>query len=313
VLNLGLEVQQDQGVVRQNNTGGTEIEVKKGSTAAVSGTGLLPRSTVQVFLPLQGANAKEIARIPVDEAGSFSGDAVFATRVNERPLPIGKQVLQVVSLDEDGQQSVVEMTVNIAQSAPAPEPDRTAGATPTLRPGQFLATNAGEPEIVTVVPVPEDRQARVEGDGWQMAVDIPSANGSVAPSDEGGALLQLVRDETAVVSGSGFMPGTRADVWLFSEPSLLGTVDIDENGEFTGEVNIDSNVVVVGEHTLQLQGVGEDGYVRAANLGVVVNDTAAEVPTEEAAGGLLWWLVGLIAVIGLAAALTIWQMRSRRV
>ena len=312
VLNLGLQVQQDQGVVRQNNTGGTEIEVRKGSTAEVSGTGFLPRSTVQVFLPLQGANAKEIARIPVDEAGTFSGDAVFATRVNERPLPIGKQVLQVVSLDEDGQQSVVEMTVNIAQSAPAPEPDRTVGATPTLRPGQFLATNAGEPEIVTVVPVPEDRQARVEGDGWQMAVDIPSANGSVARSDEGGALLQLVRDETAVVSGTGFMPGTRADVWLFSEPTLLGTVDIDENGEFSGEVNIDSNVVVVGEHTLQLQGVGEDGYVRAANLGVVVNDTAAEATTEQAAGGFLWWLWLLVILVALVVWFAIWRYRRSR-
>jgi VCBS repeat-containing protein len=312
VLNLGLQVQQDQGVVRQNNTGGTEIEVKKGSTAAVSGTGFLPRSTVQVFLPLQGTNAKEIARIPVDEAGTFSGDAVFATRVNERSLPIGKQVLQVVSLDEDGQQSVVEMTVNIAQSAPAPEPDRTVGATPTLRPGQFLATNAGEPEIVTVVPVPEDRQARVEGDGWQMSVDIPSANGSVARSDEGGAVLQLVRDETAVVSGTGFMPGTRADVWLFSEPTLLGTVDIDENGEFTGEVNIDSNVVVVGEHTLQLQGVGEDGYVRAANLGVVVNDTAAEATTEEAAGGFLWWLWLLVILVALVVWFAVWRYRRSR-
>jgi hypothetical protein len=312
VLNLGLEVQQDQGVVRQNNTGGTEIEVRKGSTAAMTGTGLLPRSTVQVFLPLQGPNAKEIARIPVDDTGAFSGEAVFATRANERPLPIGRQLLQVVSLDEDGQQSVVEMAVNIAQPPPAPEPDRTAGATPTLRPGQFLATNAGEPEIVTVVPVPEDRQARVEGDGWQMAVDIPSANGSVAPSDEGGALLQLVRDESAVVSGSGFMPGTRADVWLFSEPTLLGTVDIDENGEFTGEVNIDSNVVVVGEHTLQLQGVGEDGYVRAANLGVVVNDTAAEATTEEAAGGFLWWLWLLVILVALVVWFAIWRYRRSR-
>ncbi|MEY2900146.1 MAG: hypothetical protein RL247_312, partial [Actinomycetota bacterium] len=274
VLNLGVQVQQDQGVVRQNTSGGTEIEVRKGSTAAVTGTGLLPRSTVQVFLPLQGTNAKEIARIPVDEAGSFSGEAIFATRANERPIPIGKQVLQVVSLDEDGNQAVVEMTVNIAQPPPAPEPDRTVGERPSLLPGQFLATNAGEPEVVTVIPVPDVKQARVEGDGWQMAVDIPSSNGGVSESDNGGALLQLVRDETAVVSGSGFMPGTRADVWLFSDPTLLGTVDIDENGEFTGEVAIDANVVVVGEHTLQLQGVGEDGYVRAANLGVVVSDVA---------------------------------------
>jgi tRNA (Thr-GGU) A37 N-methylase len=312
VLNLGLRVQQDQGLVRQNSSGGTEIEVRKGSTAAVSGSGLLPRSTVQVFLPLQGTNSKEIARIPVNEAGTFSGDAVFATRVNERPLPIGRQVLQVVSLDENGQQSVVEMTVNIAQPPPAPEPDRTAGTTPTLRPGQFLATNGGEPEIVTVVPVPDVRQARVEGDGWQMAVDIPSDNGSVSASDDGGALLELVRDETAVVSGSGFMPGTRADVWLFSEPTLLGTVDIDENGAFTGEVSIDANVVTVGEHTLQLQGVGDDGYVRAANLGVVVNDIAAELSTAEAAGGFLWWLWLLLIFVALLVWFVIWRYRRTR-
>jgi hypothetical protein len=90
-------------------------------------------------------------------------------------------------------------------------------------------------------------------------------------------------------------------------------VDIDENGEFSGTVMVDGTVVPVGDHTLQLQGVGDDGYVRAANLGVTVSDAVAEVTTEEAAGGLLWWLLALIAVIGLAAALTIWQMRSRRV
>ena len=311
VLNLGLEVEEDQGAVRQDSAGGLDIEVKKGSTAAVSGSGFLPRSTVQVFLPLQGTNAKEIARIPVDEGGTFSGDAVFATRVNERPLPIGKQVLQVVSLDEDGQQSVVEMTVNIAQPAPAPEPDRTVGGTPELRPGQFLATNAGEPELVTVVPVPETRQARVEGSGWQMAVDIPSDNGGVSASDDGGALLQLVRDETAVVSGTGFMAGTRADVWLFSEPTLLGTVEIDENGNFSGEVNIDANVVAVGEHTLQLQGVGEDGYVRAANLGVVVNDIAVDVTTEDAAGGFLWWLWILVVLVAVFVWFVLWRYRRR--
>jgi hypothetical protein len=174
-------------------------------------------------------------------------------------------------------------------------------------PGQFLATNAGEPEVVTVIPVPDVKQARVEGDGWQMAVDIPSSNGGVSESDNGGALLQLVRDETAVVSGSGFMPGTRADVWLFSDPTLLGTVDIDENGEFAGEVAIDANVVVVGEHTLQLQGVGEDGYVRAANLGVVVSDVADVASTEDVASGFLWWLWLLIVV----AILVVWFIVGR--
>jgi hypothetical protein len=204
------------------------------------------------------------------------------------------------------------MTVNIAQSAPAPESDRTVGQRPELSPGQFLATNAGEPEVVTVIPVPESRQARVEGSGWQVAVDIPSENGGVSSSDAGGALLQLVRDETAVVSGTGFMAGTRADVWLFSEPTLLGTVEIDENGNFSGEVNIDANVVAVGEHTLQLQGVGEDGYVRAANLGVVVNDTVAQVTTEEAVGGFLWWLWLSVILVALVVWFAIWRYRRSR-
>jgi len=229
-LHLSLALSGEQGLIRDLGSGAIELEVKKGASAALSGSGLLPRSTVQVFLPLQGTNAREIARIPGDGTGAFSGDAVFATRATERPLPIGRQVLQMVSLDEEGRQSVVEMTVNVAQPAPAPELDRTSGATPTLRPGQVLATNAGEPEIVTVVPLPEDKRAVVEGDGWQMAVDVAGDSGSVAPSAEGGAVLDLVRDETAVVSASGFMPGTRADVWLFSDPTLLGTMDIDENG-----------------------------------------------------------------------------------
>ena len=313
VLSFGVQVQQDQGIVRQNSSGGTEVEVKKGSTTALSGSGLLPRSTVQVFLPLQGSNSKELARIPVDDAGSFSGDAVFATRVNERPLPIGRQVLQVVSLDDEGQQSVVEMTINIAQSSPAPEFDRAVGQVPTLTPGQSVATNAGEPEVVRVTADSAVKTATVDGDGWRMSVNIEGAGGEVSESGEGGALLQFVRDEGIIVTGRGFMPGTRADVWLFSEPTLLGTVDIDGNGEFSGTVMVDGNVVPVGDHTLQLQGVGDDGYVRAANLGVTVSDAVAEVTTEEAAGRLLWWLVALIAVIGLAAALTIWQMRSRRV
>ena len=106
------------------------------------------------------------------------------------------------------------------------------------------------------------------------------------------------------------MPFTRADVWLFSEPTLLGTVDIDENGEFNGAVNINGRVVAIGDHTLQLQGVGEDGYVRSANLGVVVNDAEGAAPTtEEASLTWIWWLVALLA---LATAVALWYWRRQQ-
>ena len=309
-VNLGVRVQEDQGEISQAPDGATEIAVRKGSAATITGTGFRPGATVQVFMPLAGDNAKELTRIPVQPDGSFDGSAPFATRPNEAPLPIGKNVLQLVSLDNDGNQVVVEMAVNIAQGAPAPEQNRIDGVIPAMAPGQSVATSGGEPVPVTITPVSEQKLAVVEGDGWSMAINVAAEDGGVEPS-EGGALLKLVRDESAVISGSGFMPGTRADVWLFSDPTLLGTVTIDEDGEFTGEVNIDPNMIPVGEHTLQLQGVGEDGYVKAANLGVLVDDAVEAAPTAVEQGlGFIWWVIA--ALVLLAVIVVLVASRRRR-
>ena len=302
-VNLGVKVQEDQGQISEAPDGTTEIAVRKGAAATITGSGFRPGATVQVFMPLQGDNARELTRIPVQPDGSFDGSAPFATRSNEAPLPIGKNVLQLVSLDNDGNQVVVEMTVNIAQGAPAPEQNRIDGVIPTMTPGQSVATSGGEPVPVRITPVAEQKLAVVEGDGWSMAVNVAAEDGGVEPS-EGGALLKLVRNESALVSGSGFMPGTRADVWLFSDPTLLGTVTIDENGEFTGEVNIDPNMIPVGEHTLQLQGVGEDGYVKAANMGVLVDDPVEAAPTAVEQGlGFIWWIIAAIVLLSLIVVL----------
>ncbi|AVG24350.1 hypothetical protein C3B54_111407 [Pontimonas salivibrio] len=145
-----------------------------------------------------------------------------------------------------------------------------------------------------------------------MAVAIDSEQGGVEPS-ESGALVTLVRDEVALVSGVGFMAGTRADVWLFSEPALLGTVTIDENGEFSGEVGIDPDLIPTGEHTLQLQGVGTDGYVKAANMGVFVDDAQPDLAVAEQAGLDLSFIWSILAVILLVAiVVAAWLRRSRR-
>jgi VCBS repeat-containing protein len=269
-LNLELEVKPVHGGVTKTNSGSLQVDVKKGGTANIAGTGVKPLSTVQVFLPLQGTNAKEIARIPTTSTGSFSGDALFATQIKEAPLPIGKQVLQIVSQDSFGKQAVVEMTVNISQPVPSPELSRLNNQLPEIAPGTSTATQAGLPVPVTVIAQEQDRQATVQGDGWTVSIKIPSNNGAVNKSSSG-ALIKLVQNKSAFVQGSGFMPGTRADVWLFSDPTLIGTVEIDENGNFSGQVAVNGKLVPVGEHTLQIQGVGEDGYVRAANLGVLVD------------------------------------------
>lgn len=307
VVDIAMSVQLEEGLVGQGTSGETEVQLRSGGVLGIQGSGLAPRSFAQIFMPLKGTNARELARIEVDDSGSFDGEALFQTSLQDDPLPIGRQTLQMVAVDEQGRQNVLEITVNIAQPPPAPAISRQDGEIPDLRPGQSLATNAGVPEVVDVTVIEEQKQTVIEGAGWLMSVVPEDENSSVVEVEDGEVLLELVRDETVTVAGSGFLPGTRADVWLFSEPTLLGTVDIGEDGSFSGQVNVDGRLVSVGEHTLQLQGVGSDGYVRAANLGVLVNDTSADVTTEEAAAGFLWWLWLLVIPV----ALLVWWVIAR--
>ena len=311
-LDLGVRVNTpDQGTVRTTPDGEPELSVVKGQQTLISGSGVAPGSTVQAFLPLAGNNAVELGRIQADATGTFSGAAVLNTATTQAPLPVGRQVLQILGVDEGGDQTVINMTINIAQPPPQPEINRENQEVPALGVGQSLATEAGLPVAVRVIPVPENKQTLIEGDGWTMGVSVAGEGADVTDTGDGDVRLTLVRNETAEVSGSGFMPFTRADVWLFSEPTLLGTVDIDENGEFNGVVNVDGNVVAVGEHTLQLQGVGEDGYVRAANLGVVVGENPDLVPSPTATTSLTWllWVAGGVAVLVAISVLWWWRRR----
>lgn len=310
-VNVGVGVSNDaEGRVVQNESGTSEMSVVRGGATRFSGSGLLPSSTVQVFLGFDQTNSAELARIPVDTNGNFDGSAALQTPGSGAPLPIGRQVIQMVSVDEDGNQAIIDMPINIAQPSPQPEILQESGETPALRPGQSLATRAGEPVAVRVIPQPENKQTTIDGGDWSMQVIAAGDGSSVTEGADGEVLLQLVRDESATISGSGFMPLTRADVWLFSEPTLLGSVDIDENGEFNGEFNIDGRVVTVGEHTMQLQGVGEDGYTRSANLGVLVGDDEAAAATTSASSLVwLWWLLGGLGLVAAIIAGLWWRSR----
>lgn len=312
-VDVGLGVTDPSRGGLQTGQGGTpELVVQLGSQTQISGRGVAPGSFLQAFLPLGGDNAVELGRIQADGTGAFSGTAVLATAPNREPLPVGRQVLQILGVDVSGNQTVINMTITIAQPPPQPEVNREEAALPSLTPGQSIATRAGLPTSVDISTVPEENRTLIRGEGWSMTIDVPRSGVGANRGGAQGASLTLVRDQNAEVSGSGFMPFTRADVWLFSTPTLLGTVDIDGNGEFRGVVSIDGTVVAAGDHTLQLQGVGEDGYVRAANLGVVVNDEAEAVPEPTATRSLagMFWAMGVAGGILVAAGL--WWLFRRR-
>ncbi|GEM_PF-1467887 len=293
-LSISLRLPAGAGNIGQQN-GTTALSVVAGSTISFAGSGLRPGTFAQVFLPLGGGqDSVELGRYEIGDDGSFSRPVALDTMPSSSmPIAIGPQVLQIVSYDSDGNQIVLDLLVNVTQPLPAPEFNRSTGEIPGLLPGNSLATRAGIPVPLTVTGLSDQKLVVLEGDGWSIGLNVVNDSGTVE-STEGGASVTLVRDKPLEISGIGFMPGTRADVWLFSDPTLVGSAIVTETGEFVAEMLVDSNFVAVGEHTIQLQGIGEDGYVRSANLGVSVGDNITA--TETLGASAPWWTLILIGL-----------------
>ena len=302
VLDMGVE--ESDGTV-QSVAGMPSVKIARGGSAAVKGSGLQPSSRMQVFLPAADGSFIELPPVLVGPDGSFDAALTFGTPERQRPLPIGKQFIQMFGVDEDGNQTVLEIPVTISQPLPVPEINRVSGERPVLSPGQSVAFNAGTPETVSLSRA--DETLSVVGEGWSFTVTDSASNGN---SEN----LAFTRDAPMVFAGAGFMPGTRADVWLFSEPTLMGTVDIAADGTFEASFAVDSNFVPTGNHTLQIQGVGDDGFVRAANLGVVVGDLADTPLVPPGVDPFSWLPLILIATAlgGIATLVGVMVAMSRR-
>lgn len=292
-----------------SSSGDTGFGVSQGGSTSFSGGGLLPDSALQVFLPGSSGSGggAELARIAVNASGEFDGVVDFGRNPGEMPMPIGQQVLQAIAYDENGDQIVVELPVNIVQADPSPEWDREAGGVPSLAPGEMLATSAGLPESVVITALPEIGQVNAVADQWSVSVRVAGDAGSVEQAGAS-ANVSLIQERGAEVFGSGFQPVTRVDVWLFSEPTLLGSVTVGDDGEFTSDFYLDPRFATIGEHTLQLQGVGTDGFVKAVNMGVSIDSVVAD--TSEGANTLVWWALGLFLLI--VITLLFFALSSRR-
>ena len=305
-LKLSLKMSQ-QSSVSETSDANAELTIKPGAKAAVTATGLLPNTTLQVWLP--NVSERELGRLSVNAAGEIQGELGLSSSLGEDPLPVGRQTLQMTGYDAAGNQTVVEMPVNIAQGPPTPEPNRKEGALPDLSPGQSLGTSAGVPTTVVVTPFSDQRAVAVDGGDWSLSVALEDQNGEVGGTSES-PLIRMTQSGQGVVTGDGFQPGTVASLWMFSEPTLLGTVTVAENGSFDAQFLVDAQFIPAGEHTLQVQGVGTDGYIKAANLGVLVDAAPVETMADSALT-MIWWALAAAVVIALFVVILVSRRRRQ--
>jgi outer membrane protein OmpA-like peptidoglycan-associated protein len=170
-----------------------------------------------------------------------------------------------------------------APPAPAkPKPLPPLAPVPVVEPpapGTAPATSGSQPEVTTVVVKPTESSLNVLAKDWSLTVSGADVSGNPTPLNEHGQIV-LEGGQYATAKGTGFLPNTEVQVYLFSSPQLIGSVMTDDHGNFVLSNAIPDNLEI-GEHTIQVDGYTYDGQIRSSNLLVLVRAAVGKVLTAK--------------------------------
>lgn len=160
---------------------------------------------------------------------------------------------------------------------PADNPTDTAIPTGGVPVGDSQLLVSGVPTTVRVSPNSSSNPngLSIAGDGFTMALAGLGANGQPLQLDANGALV-LEEDRSAHVEGTGFQPDSQVAVYIYSNPTFVGTVTTDANGSFSDTLQLPISLET-GNHTLQANGFTKDGAVRSMSLGVVMKPASGRL------------------------------------
>ena len=269
---------------------------------------------------------------PADDGGSpirwfeYSTDGGSTWRVASTTSPeAGKYTFDVTSLTAGTEVTVVVRAVNAIgdstnESASATPVATTTTAAPTTttivptRDPDGVLPEASDPAVIVQIVdgvrselaselVNGDRRV-VTGDGFTLTVaGTDSAGGRVAANESSGR-LRVTNDGKIQTAGTGFSPGSLAHVWLFSDPVFIGTLTVDADGNFSGEMDVPQGIPL-GDHTVQVNGETADGTTRSLNVGIEIVSTA-ELPATGSTSA------ATLSVLLLAAGCVMLVVAARR-
>jgi hypothetical protein len=121
---------------------------------------------------------------------------------------------------------------------------------------------------------------------------------------DGEGNLVVMPGARIVIDGSGYEPGSEVEIWLFSDPTLLGPVRASAGGEVSGSFVVPP-AVETGDHRVVLSGVEKGGSESIIGVGL-------RIGAYEKEDGLNKWLIILPLVLATMLALVIPTTARRR-
>ena len=229
-------------------------------TAAVTGYEVQVQVQVQVQEGDQGT---------WQTAGQFTElEATIEGLENDR-----RHRFRVRALSAVGEGAFTSPALELVPRAPMPEAE---GTLPALEPGEAWEIVDGTPRPL-ILEVVEGTRLQLSNGDFILGVEGRDADGNPISIPQANPVIRLKPDGFVRVEGSGFQPGSLAAVWIFSDPILLGHLDVTDETTFDGNLPLPPGLEL-GPHTIQVVGRDQQGARRAANLGVIL-EADAEFPS----------------------------------
>jgi LPXTG-motif cell wall-anchored protein len=213
------------------------------------------------------------ANSQADLADALKKLTFVSSEVDPTPAGLTRQISLTVTDDKGATSAVAPLSVSI-QPAATPFSDPGTNELPSQDPGAFRVFQDGIPLPDVNVEVQNNSALVMSNADFEIRLSAQCTTGCAIQTDSSGRpVIELESSGSALIEGLGFQPGSFIDVWLFSTPTYLGQLQVDDDGKFSGELALP--VIAAGSHTLQVNGTSADGKSRSANLGVIVRGTSS--------------------------------------
>ena len=103
------------------------------------------------------------------------------------------------------------------------------------------------------------------GDKADLEIDL-RGNESKASAIVDGKLV-FFSGKLGIATGTGFKPGSTAEIWMASDPTYLGSTEVKSDGTWEKTFRVPANIAS-GTHTIQAEGLTPSNAPKAVNAGV---------------------------------------------
>ena len=103
----------------------------------------------------------------------------------------------------------------------------------------------------------------------EFQMDLQGNEDGAARLDEIRQTLVFFTGKQGLATGRGFLPGSEAEIWLFSTPRFLASTRVQTDGTFSRTFDVPPDIEV-GEHVIQAEGLDTNSQPKAIAAGVIV-------------------------------------------